>query len=96
MGGFRSRNSKYTDEGHRNVDMKRIVKEPMVVVVADHHLLAIFEPSMLVSNGLRDAVYASLPVVLHSRKWLLLYSTSKHEWEEREKSRWNFREKPNL
>ncbi|KOM47512.1 hypothetical protein LR48_Vigan07g121600 [Vigna angularis] len=58
--------------------MKRIVKEPMVVVVADHHLLAIFEPSMLVSNGLRDAVYASLPVVLHSRKWLLLYSTSKH------------------
>ncbi|XP_014505941.1 TLD domain-containing protein 2 isoform X1 [Vigna radiata var. radiata] len=80
MGGFRSRDSKYTDEGRLGVEMKRIVKEPVAVAVAvaDQHPPAISEPSMLVSNGLRDAVYASLPAVLHGRKWLLLYSTSKH------------------
>ncbi|KAK7369351.1 hypothetical protein VNO80_11388 [Phaseolus coccineus] len=83
MGGFRSRDSKYTDEGRGGggvVEMKRIVKEPVAVAVAvvDHHLPELSEPSMLVSDGLRDAVYASLPALIHGRKWLLLYSTWKH------------------
>ncbi|XP_027916336.1 uncharacterized protein LOC114175747 isoform X2 [Vigna unguiculata] len=86
MGGFRSRDSKYTDEGRRSggrgVEMKRIVKEPepeaVAEAVADHNPPEVSEPSMLVSDGLRDAVYASLPALIHGRKWLLLYSTSKH------------------
>jgi len=78
MGGFRSRDSKYSDEGRGGggvVEMKRIVKEPVAVAVAvvDHHLPELSEPSMLVSDGLRDAVYASLPALIHGRKWLLLY-----------------------
>jgi len=81
MGGFRSRDSKYTDEGRRSggrgVEMKRIVKEPepeaVAEAVADHNPPEVSEPSMLVSDGLRDAVYASLPALIHGRKWLLLY-----------------------
>jgi len=76
MGGFRSRDSKYNDEGCGGVvEMKRIVKEPVAVAVAvvDHHLPEFSEPSMLVSDGLRDTLYAALPTLIHGRKWLLLY-----------------------
>ncbi|CAJ1938101.1 unnamed protein product [Sphenostylis stenocarpa] len=88
MGGFRSRDSEYTEEGRRGgggggsgsgvVEIKRIVKEPVAVAVVGHRVPEISEPSMLVSNGLRDAVYSSLPMLIHGRKWLLLYSTWKH------------------
>ncbi|KAK7358979.1 hypothetical protein VNO77_00922 [Canavalia gladiata] len=79
MGGFRSRDNNLEtklDEG-RGVEMKCIqpVKEPLAV--ADH-LPEISEPSMLISDNLSNAVYASLPSLIHGRKWLLLYSTWKH------------------
>ncbi|TKY60283.1 Oxidation resistance protein 1 [Spatholobus suberectus] len=79
MGGFRNRDSNCTetkfDEERGGVEMKRIVKETVAVL---DHLPEISEPSMLVSDGVRNAVYASLPALIHGRKWLLLYSTWKH------------------
>ncbi|KAL5175638.1 Oxidation resistance protein 1 [Glycine soja] len=78
MGGFSNRDSNYTDEG--GVEMKRIVKEPLAVAVSGvgDHLPQISEPSMLVSEGVRNAVYASLPALIRGRKWFMLYSTWKH------------------
>ncbi|XP_045812933.1 oxidation resistance protein 1-like [Trifolium pratense] len=35
----------------------------------------ISEPSVLVSESIRNVLYASLPPLMHGRKWLLLYST---------------------
>ncbi|XP_057737827.1 uncharacterized protein LOC130955067 [Arachis stenosperma] len=35
----------------------------------------ISEPSMLLSDAMRSTLYASLPALVHGRKWLLLYST---------------------
>lgn len=73
MGGFSNRDSNYTDEG--GVEMKRIVKEPLAVAVSGvgDHLPQISEPSMLVSEGVRNAVYASLPALIRGRKWFMLY-----------------------
>ncbi|KAG5067888.1 Oxidation resistance protein 1 [Glycine soja] len=77
MGGFRNKDGNYTDEG---VEMKHIVKTPVAVAVAriGDHLPEISEPSMLVSEDVRNVVYASLPALIHGRKWLMLYSTWKH------------------
>ncbi|KAL5556327.1 hypothetical protein UlMin_038563 [Ulmus minor] len=38
----------------------------------------ISEPSMLLSENTRTALYASLPALVQGRKWLLLYSTWRH------------------
>ena len=72
MGGFRNKDGNYTDEG---VEMKHIVKTPVAVAVAriGDHLPEISEPSMLVSEDVRNVVYASLPALIHGRKWLMLY-----------------------
>ncbi|WJX53495.1 hypothetical protein P8452_39480 [Trifolium repens] len=81
MGGFRS-----VDRGRGNfesdecgVEMKNIqkLKEVPSVDLVDR-LPEISEPSMLISNSLRNAVYDSLPSLIHGRKWLMLYSTWKH------------------
>ncbi|RDX69371.1 Oxidation resistance protein 1, partial [Mucuna pruriens] len=79
MGGFRGRDNNCTETKLKGtVEMKRTVKEPVPVPVVDHHVPEISEPSMLISYSLRNAVYASLPVLFHGRKWLLMYSTWKH------------------
>lgn len=71
MGGFRRDNLE--NDGHGGVEMKHIqpVKEPAVSLV--NHLPQISEPSMLISDPVRNTVYASLPALIHGRKWLLLY-----------------------
>ncbi|XP_027366649.1 TLD domain-containing protein 2-like [Abrus precatorius] len=76
MGGFRNKDTSSENE-ERGVEMKRIKKDPVPAPEA-HHLPQISEPSMLISDDVRNAVYASLPTIIHGRKWLLLYSTWKH------------------
>ncbi|KAI9117045.1 hypothetical protein K1719_012044 [Acacia pycnantha] len=36
------------------------------------------EPSALLSEKMRNILYASLPALFHGRKWMLLYSTQRH------------------
>ncbi|XP_061344709.1 uncharacterized protein LOC133290610 isoform X2 [Gastrolobium bilobum] len=83
MGGFRNQDRRDSyetkfDDGH-GVEMRQLqpVKEPVVVPLVDH-LPEISEPSMLISDNIRSVVYASLPALIHGRKWILLYSTWKH------------------
>ncbi|KAI4317261.1 hypothetical protein L6164_025147 [Bauhinia variegata] len=59
-----------------DVEMRQIqpVKEPLPL--AD--LPEISEPSLLLSDKMRNSLYASLPALIHGRKWLLLYSTWRH------------------
>lgn len=63
------------DHGHGSkvsgVEMKHIqpVEEPMPLV----DLPEISEPSMLLSEKTRNVLYASLPALMHGRKWILLY-----------------------
>jgi hypothetical protein len=47
------------------------VKESLPVALDD--LPGISEPSVLVSESIRNVLYASLPPLMHGRKWLLLY-----------------------
>lgn len=76
MGGFslQDRRDDFESDGH-GVEMSHIqpVKEKPVVVPLVDHLPEISEPSMLISDGLRNAVYASLPALIHGRKWIMLY-----------------------
>ncbi|XP_004504071.1 uncharacterized protein [Cicer arietinum] len=82
MGGFprqdRGGRENVENDGH-GVEMKRIqpLKDVSGVPLVDH-LPEIEEPSMLISNSLRNAVYNSLPTLIHGRKWLMLYSTWRH------------------
>lgn len=50
---------------------------PSVPLVVDH-LPELSEPSMLISNSLRNVVYDALPALIHGKKWLMMYSTWKH------------------
>ncbi|CAJ2677053.1 unnamed protein product [Trifolium pratense] len=81
MGGFRSgnRGRDNFESDECGVEMKSIqkLKEVPSVDLVDR-LPEISEPSMLISNSLRNAVYDSLPSLIHGRKWLMLYSTWKH------------------
>lgn len=58
------------------VEMKNIqrVNEPVASVIVPE----ISEPSILLSEKSRNVLYASLPAILHGRKWLLIYSTWRH------------------
>lgn len=61
------------------VEMRRI--EPVqesVTVVPLVDLPEISEPSVLLSDSMRNVLYVSLPPLIHGRKWLLLYSTWRH------------------
>ncbi|KAL5753530.1 hypothetical protein ACOSP7_021750 [Xanthoceras sorbifolium] len=49
-------------------------KEPMASV----ELPVVSEPSLLLTEKTRSSLYASLPGIVHGRKWLLLYSTWRH------------------
>ncbi|KAG5090311.1 hypothetical protein AAZX31_18G016900 [Glycine max] len=67
------------DDGHGSkvsggVEMRRI--EPVTVPLVD--LPEISEPSVLLSDSIRNVLYVSLPPLIHGRKWLLLYSTWRH------------------
>ncbi|CAN0919599.1 Nuclear receptor coactivator 7 [Linum grandiflorum] len=72
-------NSKLANEGHDKFDgleMKDMpsAKEPSALEV----LPEISEPSLLLSEKSRTVLYASLPVLVKEKKWLLLYSTWRH------------------
>ncbi|KAG2406789.1 uncharacterized protein HKW66_Vig0060460 [Vigna angularis] len=60
------------------VEMRRIepVQESVTVPLDD--LPEISEPSVLLSDSMRNVLYVSLPPLIHGRKWLLLYSTWRH------------------
>ncbi|GMI67674.1 oxidation resistance 1 [Hibiscus trionum] len=67
------------DEGDAKFDgleMRHIqnVKEPL----ASGDLPETSEPSLLLTEKTRNALYESLPAIVHGRKWLLLYSTWRH------------------
>ncbi|KAE8676576.1 TLD-domain containing nucleolar protein isoform 2 [Hibiscus syriacus] len=58
------------------LEMRHIqnVKEPL----AQGGLPETSEPSLLLTEKTRNALYESLPAIVHGRKWLLLYSTWRH------------------
>ncbi|KAJ1377339.1 TLDc domain [Sesbania bispinosa] len=60
------------------VEMRRVepVKESVPLPLVD--LPEISEPSVLLSDGMRNVLYASLPPLMHGRTWMLLYSTWRH------------------
>ncbi|XP_020090772.1 oxidation resistance protein 1 [Ananas comosus] len=57
-----------------NVLGPEALKEPEL----EFNLPVMSEPSMLLSDNLRAALYASLPVLVQGRNWVLLYSTWRH------------------
>lgn len=82
IGGFRYHDRKDNFEmkdgdghgsGFADVEMEHIdpVKESVPVPLVD--LPEISEPSVLLSDSTRNVLYASLPALIHGRKWLLLY-----------------------
>ncbi|KAL4376230.1 hypothetical protein GQ457_02G009320 [Hibiscus cannabinus] len=58
------------------LEMRHIqnVKEPLAL----GDLPETSEPSLLLTEKTRNALYESLPAIVHGRKWLLLYSTWRH------------------
>uniref|UniRef100_A0ACD5VDD4 Uncharacterized protein n=2 Tax=Avena sativa TaxID=4498 RepID=A0ACD5VDD4_AVESA len=46
--------------------------------VLDHKLPAMSEPSMLLSEMMRNVLYPSLPVLVQGKNWMLVYSTWRH------------------
>lgn len=84
MGGFRSKDRRDESEAEFDdgcgVEMRHFqpVKVPIPVVPVDDHPPEVSEPSKLISDSVRNAVYDSLPAIIHGRKWLMLYSTWKH------------------
>ncbi|KAM5577284.1 hypothetical protein ABKV19_007899 [Rosa sericea] len=56
--------------------MRHIQKPQKPVALV--HLPDISEPSLLVSEKTRIALYSSLPALVQGRQWLLLYSTWRH------------------
>lgn len=89
IGGFRSHDRKDNfemkfDDSHgsefSDVEMKHIVpvKESLPLPLPLVDLPEISEPSVLLSDSTRNVLYASLPALIHGRKWLLLYSTWRH------------------
>ncbi|KAL2332766.1 hypothetical protein Fmac_013979 [Flemingia macrophylla] len=83
IGGFRHHDRRDNlevkhDDGNGSrvsgVEMRRV--EPVTVPLVD--LPEISEPSVLLSDSIRNVLYVSLPPLIHGRKWLLLYSTWRH------------------
>ncbi|XP_054784225.1 uncharacterized protein LOC129291098 isoform X2 [Prosopis cineraria] len=58
------------------VEMRLV--EPKKEHVPSDDLPEISEPSVLLSEKTRNVLYASLPALIHGRKWMLLYSTWRH------------------
>ncbi|KAI9093897.1 hypothetical protein K1719_026895 [Acacia pycnantha] len=59
-----------------NIEMRHI--EPKEEHISLDDLPEISEPSVLLSEKIRNVLYASLPALIHGRKWMLLYSTWRH------------------
>ncbi|TKY47656.1 Oxidation resistance protein 1 [Spatholobus suberectus] len=87
MGGFRHQDRKDNaemkhDDGNGSkasgVEMRRIEPVEESVTVPSVDLPEISEPSVLLSDSIRNVLYVSLPPLIHGRKWLLLYSTWRH------------------
>ncbi|KDP46837.1 hypothetical protein JCGZ_24046 [Jatropha curcas] len=85
IGGYRGQEQKfesdmkYTDESDDNFDgleMKHMQNVEQAVEARE--LPDVSEPSLLLSEKARNALYASLPALVQGRKWLLLYSTWRH------------------
>ncbi|XP_028755152.1 oxidation resistance protein 1-like [Neltuma alba] len=83
--GFRSQERKdetemKLDDGHGSglsgVEMRHIKPEEEHTSLID--LPEASEPSALLSEKMRNILYASLPALIHGRKWMLLYSTQRH------------------
>ncbi|CAK8567308.1 unnamed protein product [Lathyrus sativus] len=73
IGGFRNHDRK--DNNDNDLEVKHQVMRKESVPVSLDDLPRISEPSVLVSESIRNVLYASLPPLMHGRKWLLLYST---------------------
>lgn len=84
IGGYRDQDRKIDaemeseggDNGSAGVQMKDLQSEkesPVVVEVVD-----VSEPSLLLSEKTKTALYASVPALVQGRKWFLLYSTWRH------------------
>ncbi|KAF5737987.1 hypothetical protein HS088_TW13G00880 [Tripterygium wilfordii] len=65
-----------SDDNLDGLEMRDISKMKESTPLAD--LPDISEPSLLISEKTRGVLYASLPVLVQGRKWLLLYSTWRH------------------
>ncbi|XP_028779798.1 oxidation resistance protein 1 [Neltuma alba] len=68
------------DDGHGSqlagVEMSHT--EPKEEQISLDGLSETSEPSVLLSEKIRNVLYASLPALIHGRKWMLLYSTWRH------------------
>ncbi|KAG6657560.1 uncharacterized protein LOC122307237 isoform X2 [Carya illinoinensis] len=84
IGGYRNQDRKGdsdmvfdgNDAGISGVEMRHVENEKEsvgLVKVPD-----VSEPSLLLSEKSRSALYASLPALVQGRQWLLLYSTWRH------------------
>ena len=85
IGGFRRQDRKDNNSemnfddgdgsGLYGVEMNHVepVKEKESVPVPLIDMPEVSEPSMLLSDSMRNSLYASLPALVHGRKWLLLY-----------------------
>ncbi|KAK7853766.1 uncharacterized protein LOC112002301 [Quercus suber] len=85
IGGYRSQDRKGDSEikvdGNNaaelaGVEMKNVQNEKECLALIE--VPDISEPSLLLSEKTRSALYASLPTLVQGRKWLLLYSTWRH------------------
>ncbi|KAK3020978.1 hypothetical protein RJ639_046965 [Escallonia herrerae] len=83
LGGYRSQTSvkgKMVDDGY-DAKVARAEGIPMQTPnepVPLDSLPETSEPSLLLSEKTRGALYAALPAVVQGRKWVLLYSTWRH------------------
>ncbi|KAL4645359.1 hypothetical protein ACB092_02G229700 [Castanea dentata] len=85
IGGYRSQDRKGDSEmkvdGNdaaelAGVEMSNVQNEKECLALIE--VPDISEPSLLLSEKTRSALYASLPTLVQGRKWLLLYSTWRH------------------
>ncbi|XP_048437896.1 uncharacterized protein LOC103932602 isoform X2 [Pyrus x bretschneideri] len=85
FGGYRSQERKgnpdmkvddANDSNFTRVEIRPMQKAPTPVPLVDHPDIS--EPSLLLTEITRTALYASMPALVQGRKWLLLYSTWRH------------------
>ncbi|KAI5324619.1 PREDICTED: oxidation resistance [Prunus dulcis] len=85
FGGYRSQERKgnpdmkvddRNDLEFTGVEMRHMQKAEKPMALVD--LPDISEPSLLLTEITRTALYASMPALVQGRKWLLLYSTWRH------------------
>ncbi|XP_004288205.1 PREDICTED: TLD domain-containing protein 2 [Fragaria vesca subsp. vesca] len=85
FGGYRGQERKGSiavkgDDGNESefagVEMRHLQKAQKPVALV--HLPDISEPSLLLTEKARVALYSSFPVLVQGRRWLLLYSTWRH------------------